>query len=173
MHPAAIILLVLLIVQRLSELALARRNARRAIARGGREYGAGHYPLIVALHVSWFLAWVVEHILRGGQLWHPWWPLAVMLFGTQIVRYWTIATLGEAWNTRIIVVPGNKRVSGGPFRWFSHPNYVVVLTEFFIVPMLVGSYVTAIVGTLLNYFILTRIRIPAEEDALTVLGETD
>lgn len=173
MHPAAIVLLVFLIVQRVSELVLARSNARRAFARGGREYGAGHYPLIVVLHVSWFVSWIFEHIVRGGDLLQPWWLYVGVIICAQFVRYWTIATLGPSWNTRIIVVPGAERVTKGPFRWFSHPNYVVVLTEFLVIPLFVGAFVTAVLGTMLNYLILTRIRIPAEEAALTMLEENE
>lgn len=170
MHVAAIVLLVLLIVQRLAELVHAKRNARLAFARGGREYGASHYPLIVALHVGWFIAWIVEHVLRGGELADPWWLFVGIIILTQIVRYWTILTLGPAWNTRIIVVPGAQRVKKGPFRWLSHPNYVVVLIEFFIIPLFVGAYVTAFIATTVNYLLLTKIRIPAEEKALSELG---
>lgn len=169
MHVAAIVLLVLLIVQRLAELVHAKRNARLAFARGGREYGASHYPLIVALHVAWFIAWLTEHVLRGGEILQPWWPIAVVIVLAQITRYWTISTLGQAWNTRIIIVPGMERVTKGPFRWLSHPNYVVVLVEFFFIALLVGAYTTAIVATAVNYLILTRIRIPAEERALQEL----
>lgn len=169
MHVAAIVLLVFLIVQRLAELVHAKRNARLAFARGGREYGAGHYPLIVALHVSWFVAWIAEHILRGGELLQPWWLFVGVITLTQVLRYWTIATLGPAWNTRIIVVPGAERVTAGPFKVVSHPNYIIVLVEFFVIPLFAGAYLTAIIATALNYLILTRIRIPAEERAVNEL----
>lgn len=170
MHPAALVLLVVLIAQRLSELVLARRNAIRAFAHGGREYGAKHYPLIVMLHVSWFIAWITEHVLRGGLLQQPWWLFAGVIIAAQIVRYWTITTLGPAWNTRIIVVPGATRVTTGPFRWMAHPNYAVVLIEFFFIPQLVGAYSTAVIGTLINAVLLTLIRIPAEEAAVRQLA---
>jgi methyltransferase len=169
MHIAAAVLLVLLIVQRLAELAHAKRNARLAFARGGREYGISHYPLIVALHIAWFIAWTSEHVLRGGELLHPWWLFAGVIVLAQIMRYWTISTLGPAWNTRIIVVPGAERISKGPFRWLSHPNYVVVLVEFFFIPLFAGAYITAFVATAINYLVLTKIRIPAEEHALEEL----
>ena len=169
MHVVAIVVLVLLTVQRFAELAVAKRNARFAFERGGREYGAGHYPVIVLLHVSWFIGWIVEHVLRGATIMQPWWLYVAVIGCAQVVRYWTILTLGSAWNTRIIIVPGTPRVTGGPFRWINHPNYVVVLVEFFVIPLFLGSYLTAIVATVLNYFLLTRIRIPAEEAALVEL----
>lgn len=169
MHSIAVVLLLLLVVQRLAELAHAKRNARLALARGGREYGAGHFPLIVALHVSWFIGWITEHVLRGGEIQQPWWLYVAVIVFAQILRYWTIATLGPAWNTRIIVVPGAGRVTAGPFKYVSHPNYVVVLVEFFVIPLFVGAYLTAIIATALNYLILTRIRIPTEERAVNEL----
>lgn len=169
MHVAAIVLLVILSLQRLAELVHAKRNACLAFARGGREYAAGHYPLIVALHVSWFIGWISEHILRGGEMQQPWWLFVGVISLAQVMRYWTIATLGPAWNTRIIVVPGTEKVTAGPFKYVSHPNYIVVLVEFFVIPLFVGAYLTAIIATALNYLILTRIRIPAEERAVNEL----
>lgn len=165
------IVTVILILQRLSELVLARRNERRAKARGGIEYGASHYPVIVLLHVLWFLGFVTESLSQdhGDSGWGTTtgWPVWSGIFVlAQVLRYWAIASLGDAWNTRIIVEPGARLVRSGPFRFTPHPNYVAVIMEFVAVPMLVGAPITAVVGTVLNLALLVYVRIPAENKAL-------
>lgn len=166
---------VMLVLQRISELVLARRNERRARAQGGIEFGRGHYPVIVMLHVAWFLGFNLEGILatQSGNA-HIgvagiWWVWTALFLGAQALRYWAIASLGTAWNTRIIVIPGQHRVARGPYAWIPHPNYVAVIIEFIAVPLLVNAPVTAVVGTALNLALLTLVRIPAERTALDVL----
>jgi methyltransferase len=161
---------VLLILQRVSELVLAKRNARRSFERGGIEVGAAHYPVIVVLHVLWFVAFNAEAIIRGdGPVQGAWgaWPIWLVLFVVaQVLRYAAISALGDAWNTRIIIVPGLRRVARGPYRFMPHPNYVAVIMEFISVPLLVNAPLTALGFTVANLFILLRVRIPAEREAL-------
>ena len=76
-----------------------------------------------------------------------------------------IATLGPRWTTRIIVVPGRTLVADGPYRWMSHPNYVVVASEIAVLPLAFGLPWFALLFTALNAAILT-IRIRAENRAL-------
>jgi len=159
MTPAAIIL-ALVTAQRLGELWLARRNTHRLLARGGHEYAAGHYPLIVFLHAAWLAGlWLLA---RDAPLALPW--LAVFL-ALQGLRIWIIATLGERWTTRIIVLPGEPLVRSGPFRFMAHPNYAVVAAEIAVLPLVFGLGWYALVFSLLNAAILT-IRIRAENAAL-------
>ena len=159
-------LVLIIIAQRLFELWLAQRNRARALAAGGQEYGAGHYPLIVGLHSLWLIAWIGETLLGGPKL-DPYWVGYLVLVGlAQGLRYWAIATLGPAWNTRIIVIPGSDRVRRGPYRFIPHPNYVAVTIELFCVPMIFGAWITALSATLVNAIVLLGIRIPAENRAL-------
>lgn len=74
-------------------------------------------------------------------------------------------TLGERWNTRIIVMPDAAPVTRGLYRWIRHPNYVAVMIEIAALPMIRGSWITAAVFTLANALMLA-VRIPAEERAL-------
>jgi len=156
----ATIILALVTLQRLGELVLARRNTRALLARGGIEIGARHYPLIVAVHAAWLIA-----------LWMFGWDqevdlLALLLFGLlQGARVWILATLGERWTTRIIVVPGEKLVATGPYRYLSHPNYAVVAGEIAVLALALHLPVVAVVFTILNAVVLT-IRIRAETRAL-------
>ena len=167
---AILILAVALVaVQRLLELVLARRNERRARASGAVERGRGHYPFIVALHSLWLVLTLVEGLLLGPELPALWpAPLALFLL-VQPLRYWALLSLGERWNTKILVVPGAKPVRRGPYRYLSHPNYVVVIVEILAFPLIFGAWVTAIVFTVLNAAML-YVRIREENRALTELA---
>ena len=163
--------LVLLVgLERLAELVVARRNAAWSRARGGVEYGAGHYPVMVALHTGLLAACLAESRL-GHRPFLPalGWPMLALALGAQALRWWCITALGPRWNTRVIVVPGLPLVTGGPYRWFSHPNYVAVVVEGAALPLVHGNWLTATGFTLLNLPLLaTRIR--CENDALAGAG---
>lgn len=156
----------LVALQRLGELRLARRNTIRARARGGLEFGASHYPAIVALHTAWLICWPFEAWLRGPRLADlaPVW-LALFL-GAQLLRYAAIASLGARWNTRIVVIPGAPPVRRGPYRVLNHPNYVAVVVELAALPLVFAAHVTAAIVGALNLALLLRVRIPAETRAL-------
>ena len=120
----SIVILALVTLQRLGELVLAQRNTRRLLAQGAIEVGANHYPLIVGLHGAWLAGLWVLAWDRPVSL--PWLAVFAVL---QLLRVWVIATLGRRWTTRIIVLPGAPLVRRGPYRFLSHPNYVVVAAE--------------------------------------------
>ncbi len=159
----------LVALQRLLELFYSRRNERRLRARGSVERGAGHYPLLVGLHTLWLVSTLVEGLLRGPEI-PAWWPVPLAAFLlVQPLRYWAILSLGENWNTRILVVPGGKLVKSGPYRYFPHPNYIVVAIEILTFPLIFGAWVTAVVFSLLNAGLLF-IRIRTENRALKELA---
>jgi methyltransferase len=155
----------LVALQRLLELALSRRHERLLLARGAVERGKEHYPLMVTLHVLWLLSTLVEGLLRGPEL-PTLWPVPLALFLlVQPLRYWAILSLGDYWNTRILVVPGAELVRRGPYRYFRHPNYVVVVVEIAAFPLIFGAWVTALVFSILNAALL-YVRIKEENRAL-------
>ncbi len=157
---AAAIILALVTLQRLGELILARRNTTKLLARGAYEASPGHYPLIVAVHAGWLLAlwW-----LAPGKPIH--WPLMALFLLLQLGRLWVLATLGERWTTRIIVLPQAPLVARGPFRFVRHPNYVIVAAEIAVLPLAFGLWEAALIFSALNAALLA-IRIRAEEQAL-------
>jgi methyltransferase len=155
--------LAFLSVQRLLELRLARANERWARQAGAVEYGRGHYPLFFILHPTWMLFTLLEGRKSGGRVS---WPMLALFVLAQPLRYWVIRTLGRYWNTRILIVPGGKRVTGGPFRLLPHPNYAVVALEIAAAPLSVGAWRTALVYTVLNAALLVLVRLPAENAAL-------
>ena len=156
-----------LLAQRGVELRLAARNRQWALAQGGKEYGAEHYPLFFLLHGSWFVGWVVEAFVRGPLLNAQWWLWLGLFAAAQWLRYWAISTLGPRWNTRILVIPGLAPVQSGPYRYLRHPNYIAVALELLVIPLIFNAWLTALLATLLNAALLRFIRIPAEEKALT------
>jgi len=160
------VLVVLVGVIRLVELSVAQRNLRWARERGGVETGAGHYPVMVALHTALLLGCVVE-VWVADRPFLPWlgWPMLVLLVAAHALRWWCIRTLGPQWNTRVVRVPGMPLVTGGPYRWFDHPNYVAVVIEGFALPLVHTAWVTALVFTVLNALLL-RVRLRVETEAL-------
>jgi methyltransferase len=165
-----VLAVTLVAAQRLFELVLARRNERRARVRGAIERGERHYPFIVVLHALWLVSTLVEAILRGPDL-PVLWPVPLALFLlVQPLRYWAIFSLGESWNTKILVVPGAKPIRRGPYRYLNHPNYVVVVAEILSFPLIFGAWVTALVFTVLNAALLF-LRIHEENRALSELSD--
>ncbi len=157
----AYVLIGWLVVQRLGELAYARANTRRLLARGAQEIGAGHYPLFVALHSSWLIAMAV---LTAPSPPVPWLLLGAFVL-VQAARVWVIATLGPYWTTRIITVPDAPLVARGPFRFVRHPNYLVVAIEIPLVPLILGLEWVALVFGAANLALLAY-RIRVEDGAL-------
>lgn len=159
-------LLLLLVAERLYELWLSRRNARRAFSRGGVEIGHGQYNAIVAFHVLFLVACAAEATFRSPQI-----PSSVTLIaligeaGAQVFRYWSIASLGERWNTRVIAIPGEPPVTAGPYNYVRHPNYTAVVLEIACMPLIRGLWITAATFSAVNAILLTS-RIRLEEGAL-------
>jgi methyltransferase len=160
------IFVVLVGFERLAELVVAKRNLAWSLAKGGRETGFGHYPFMVVLHTGLLVGCVLE-VWLGHRPFVPalGWPMVVLVLASQGLRWWCVHTLGPQWNTRIIVVPNLGRVTGGPYRFFSHPNYVAVVVEGAALPLVHTAWVTAVVFTVLNAGLLT-VRIRAENTAL-------
>lgn len=160
------IMIVVIVLQRLSELVLSRRNYQWAIERGGIETGGGHYWMFFVLHAGWLSGIIIESLHVDGALSTYWYLAFTGFVVAQIIRYWAIASLGRQWNTRIIVVPDLAPVTTGPYRWLRHPNYIAVAIELACVPAMFGAWWTVAVASLANAAILLLIRIPAEERAL-------
>ena len=159
-------LIALVGLERLVELRLSARNAAWAFARGGQEYGVAHYCFMTVFHTLFLVACVAEPRLLARPFVMPWSLVALGLaVAAQGLRYWAITTLGPRWNTRVIVLPDVEPVTGGPYRFFRHPNYVAVVLELLVLPLVHGAWLTALVFTVVNALLL-RVRIRVEEAAL-------
>jgi methyltransferase len=165
------VVVALVALERVAELVVSNRNARWSLAHGGRESGRSHYPVMVLLHTGLLVGMLVEVWVRRPDV-----PLALaapmllLVVASQALRWWCIVTLGRQWNTRVIVVPGMPRVTGGPYRLLPHPNYVAVVVEGLALPLLGGAWITAVVFTVANAVLLT-VRIRVEDEALRALPD--
>jgi len=160
----ATIVLVLVTLQRLGELVLARHNTRALLARGAFEVGAAHYPFIVALHATWLAALWVFGRSQPVNL------LALAAYVTlQGARIWVLSTLGSRWTTRIIVLPGEPLIARGPYRFVSHPNYAIVIGEIALLPLALHLPMLALLFSALNAAVLV-VRIRSEARALASVG---
>jgi methyltransferase len=156
----AMIILLLVTLQRASELVVAKRNTAGLIAKGAVEHGASHYPVMVLLHASWL----------AGLWWFGWnatiiWPFMLLYIALQAFRIWILATLGARWTTRILTVPNETLVAKGPYRFVRHPNYLLVLFEVPLLPLAFGLSWFAVFYGALNIAMLAW-RISIEDQAL-------
>ncbi len=163
------IIIGFVIVQRLVELVIAKRNEKKSLAAGGVEYDKKGYSGIVIMHVMFFISLFAEYFYFEHSLNKFWIIFLILFIAAQGLRYWAIISLGSLWNTRIIIVPGSKLVKSGPYKYFKHPNYMAVITELAVLPLMFSCFVTAIVFSVLNLFLLKR-RIAIEENALKELS---
>ncbi len=164
-------LLAAVAAERLLEVVIARRNLARVSRRGGVVAEAASYRVAVVVQVAWLAACGAEAVL----LRRPFVPvlaapLLLLLAAAMALRYWSVVTLGDRWNLRIVVVPGEPAITTGPYRWARHPNYLAVLVEAFALPLVHGAWLTAaLLGSAIA--LLTRRRITLEETALAGHGD--
>ena len=155
-----IIFISFFIIQRLSELVVAKRNEKWLRKNAAVEYGQRHYPFIVLLHTLFILSMIVEYASRSEV------PMdcvfLIFFFILIVAKIWIISSLGKYWNTKIFRIPGSFPLKKGPYKFFKHPNYIIVVLEFMVVPLVFHLYYTAIIFSLLNALMLW-IRI-SEED---------
>ncbi len=161
------LLIAAVAIERVAELVVSQRNLTWSRSRGGVEFGAGHYPVMVVLHTALLAGCLIEATHRAfipalG------WPMLAVVIAAQTLRWWCIATLGPQWNTRVVIVPDAGRVSSGPYRFIPHPNYVAVVIEGIALPLVHSAWLTAVVFTVLNAALL-RSRISVEDKALAML----
>ena len=155
--------------ERVAELVVSQRNLSWSRSQGGREFGARHYPAMVVLHTGLLAGCLVEvGMKRRRFVGRLGWPMLGVVLAAQGLRWWCIATLGRQWNTRVVVVPGAERVTGGPYRVVPHPNYVAVVAEGVALPLVNSAWITALVFSTLNA-VLLRERIRVENRALESL----
>ena len=159
-------LLVVNAFERLAELVVSQRHATALLRRGGVEYGRGHFPVMVALHVALLVGcWVEPIALHRTFIPALAWPMLIVVVAANALRWWCIATLGPRWTARVIVIPGLPLVRSGPYRWFAHPNYVAVVVEGAALPLVGSAWITACTFTVLNAALLT-VRLRCETRAL-------
>ena len=163
-----IVIITVLIFQRLTELWIAKRNEKHLKSKGAVEFGKKHYKWFIIMHTAFFIALIFEmtYIKHVAYTISPF--LLILFLLTQIIRVWCIYSLGVYWNTKIIIIPHEERITTGPYKFLNHPNYLIVGVELFVIPLMVQAYYTALLFPLLH-ILLMFIRIPAENRALSRL----
>ena len=145
--------LVFIVLQRLAELLIAKKNEQWMKSKGAIEFGQEHYPLMVLMHSAFFMGVLFEVTWLDKEI-SPIWPALLCLFClTQFLRVWSLTSLGKYWNTKIIVLPNAEIVKKGPYKFIRHPNYLIVGIEIILIPILFEAYWTAILFTVLNLWI--------------------
>jgi methyltransferase len=151
---------------RLLEMRLSRRHQRALAARGATRAPEPGFALMVALHTGVLVAAALEVV----GLRRPFTPAlgvpALVVFAlSNGLRAWVIATLGPHWNVQVVGSLDLGVVTGGPYRWVRHPNYVAVFVELLALPLVHGAWLTAAAGAALHVVVLRR-RLALEEAVL-------
>lgn len=152
-----------LVLLRLSELFIARKNERWLRANGAVEYGQGHYPFIVLLHTCFIISLIVEFRLGTPGPANNY--LLLLYVFLLLVKAHVIWSLGKYWNTKIFRIESRPLIRSGLYRYIKHPNYCIVVAEIAVIPLIFQLYCTAVAFSVLNALML-YIRITAENKAL-------
>src|ERR1700729_1182312 len=165
-------MLAAICVRRGCGVVVSTRAANASLRRGGVEAGAGHFPVMVALHAALLVGCVVEPVV-AHRTFIPalGWTMIAVVMAANGLRWWCIATLGPYWSARVIVIPGTTLVRSDPYRWFAHPNYVAVIVEGAALPLAGSAWITACTFTVLNAALLT-VRLRCETRALAAATGT-
>lgn len=158
-----ILFISFVILLRIGELVLSKSNEKWLLRNGAVEYGQKHYPFIVALHILFIISLIIEYNTKQTVSF----SIFLLLFYFLLIAFktWVILSLGKFWNTRIYHISGIPLVKKGPYNYFKHPNYLIVVAEIVVIPLIFHLYFTAITFTLLNA-ILLFIRIKEENKAM-------
>jgi methyltransferase len=163
-----ILFLFFVIIQRITELIFAKRNEKFLLSKGAVIYDKNGYKFIVTMHVSFFISLIIEYFFFSHTINEYWYIFLAAFILAQLNRYWAIISLGVHWNTKILVIPGDKLVDKGPYKYFRHPNYISVITELAIIPLMFSCFFTSLFFSLLNLFVLKR-RVEIENTVLLKL----
>lgn len=159
------IIFLFIIIQRVIELCIAKNNEKKLKMRGALEFGQEHYKFFIILHSLFFISILIENYfiqyIEVGFLHF----LLIVLIILQLARVWVISTLGERWNTKIIILPNEKLVKRGLYKYVKHPNYIIVTIELLVIPIMFHAYITAVIFSICNLFLL-KVRIREENKAL-------
>ncbi|MFZ0694198.1 MAG: isoprenylcysteine carboxylmethyltransferase family protein [Alphaproteobacteria bacterium] len=153
------------VLQRLAELVYSRRNLQRLVAQGAMVIDEPVYAWIIAVHAGWLAA--MAFLIPAEAFIH--FRFLFLYLALLAVRIWVMASLGRYWCTRIVTLPGAPLVKRGPYRFIRHPNYVVVVAEIAVAPLIMGAWKIAVVFSILNAVALW-FRIRTEDKVLEARG---
>ncbi|MFD4706559.1 isoprenylcysteine carboxyl methyltransferase family protein [Gottfriedia sp. NPDC058432] len=159
------IIFLFIIIQRVIELGIAKKNEKKLKMRGALEFGQEHYKFFIILHNMFFISILIEnYFIQYIEIGFLTFLLIVFVI-LQLARVWVISTLGERWNTKIIILPNEKLVKRGLYKYIKHPNYIIVTIELLVIPIMFHAYITTVIFSVCN-LILLKVRIREENKAL-------
>ncbi len=149
---------------RLAEIVYGEINARKMLAKGGKEFNPGQRVPVFILYAAWLAALLVVV---------PWDAPPNMVFialfcAATVLRWWAIYYLKEFWTTRIIVRPFSFKVTGGPYAFLRHPIYIALISEIMALSLAFDQVVLAIVAGV-GMILWLYFRIKAENRALQMM----
>ena len=158
---------LLIFIPMLVEAGRAARNERAQKARGGIEPHDDVYAIMRILYPAVFVAMLAEGAVRGtpstGVL-----AAGIIVFAlAKLVKWSAILALGRSWTFRVVVVPGDRLVTTGPYRYLRHPNYLGVVGELAGVALMTGALVSGPLALFVFGALLLK-RIAVEEKALKI-----
>ena len=130
----------------LVEARRAAANERAQLARGGFEPTGDVYKIMRVAYPAAFLAMFVEGAWRGATPVQASVAGAAIFLAAKALKWWAIVSLGPFWTFRVIVIPGARLVTAGPYRWMRHPNYAGVMGELAGVALMTGAAVSGLAG---------------------------
>ena len=151
-----LVFISIIIIQRLSELVISSRNEKYLKSIGAIEIDEGGFKYIFLLHLLFFVSVISEFIMLERGINKFWFILIILFLISQFLRYWAITSLGRRWTTKVLVLKGSNLVNTGPYRYFRHPNYLAVITEIAVIPLIFNCYYTALIFSILNIVLLSR-----------------
>ncbi len=162
---AFILFISFIILLRIGELFLSGSNEKWLLQKGAIEFGQKHYSFIVMLHILFILSLIVEYYSKQDTTFSL--PLLIFYFLVLSFKAWVILSLGKFWNTKIYHIPNIPLQKNGPYAYFKHPNYLVVMIEIAVIPLIFHLYITAILFSILNSIMLF-VRIKEENKVLKI-----
>lgn len=160
-----ILFISFIILLRIGELMLSRRNQIWLLQQGAIEYGQKHYPYIIALHTLFIASLIIEYSTKQTASFSLFFFVIYLLFLS--LKVWVITSLGKFWNTKIYHISGFPLIKNGIYKYVKHPNYLIVIAEIAIIPLVFHLYYTAIAFTVLNAIALS-VRIKEENKVLKI-----
>jgi len=160
-----ILFISFIILLRIGELILSRRNEIWLLQNGAIEYGQKHYPYIVALHVLFIVSLIAEYSTKQTASFSLFFFVLYLFF--LAFKTWVITSLGKFWNTKIYHISDFPLIKNGAYKFIQHPNYLIVIAEIAIIPLVFHLYYTAIAFTMLNAIMLS-VRITEENKVLKI-----
>ena len=161
----AAIVAVVAFVPMLAEARRSRRHERALRALGAIEPADDVYWAMQIAYPACFVAMVAEAWVRDVPPGRAFAAGAIVFVAAKAIKYWAIATLGERWTFRVLVLPGQPLVTAGPYRLLRHPNYLGVAGELVGAALMAHAPLAGAVS-LVVFGILLLARIRVEERAL-------